>query len=160
MLINKWNVTSYGSNSWIRRFIGLTGQTQGSNGQCQWIYPKHFYADSWRKSCWQLTSKIDIENIHKWYCIICARNTHNRGMPPKFSQTFCTACTQYEIRLLTSCQGSVNKAMSVWTGTNRSCEQMSFVFFILDVLSLKEKGNSKVIFLQEQIIDAQTSNLY
>ena len=77
MLINKWNVTSYDGNSWIRRFIGLTGLTQGSNGQCQWIYPKHFYPDSWRKSCWQLTSMIDIENIHKWYCIIRARNTHN-----------------------------------------------------------------------------------
>ena len=78
-----------------------------------------------------------------------------RGMPPQFSQTFCTACTQYEIRLLTSCQGSVNKEMSVWTGTNRSCEQMSFIFFILDVLSLKEKGNSKVKSLYEQMIDAQ-----
>ena len=32
---------------------------------------------------------------------------------------------------------------------------MSFIFFILDVLSLKEKGNSKVKFLYEQIIDAQ-----
>ena len=73
---------------------------------------------------------------------MCEKHTQSliRGMPPQFSQTFCTACTQYEIRLLTSCQRCVNKAMSVWTGTNRSCEQMSFVFFILDVLSFEGKG--------------------